>query len=274
MCTTTTCGVHSTRAEIKISAFQRRRFLAGLASLPLATVLAVPQLSRAAANRTEIVVAARTDGSPISAALALPDAEQAPAVLLIHEWWGLNDQIKSVAVELANLGYIALAVDLYGKPATTDAPSARAMMQQTNPAIASDTLVSWINWLKADSRSNGKVATIGWCFGGGWSLNASIATPVDATVIYYGDVTAQADALRTLNGPVLGHFATRDQRINQKMVSGFSHAMTQAGHHANLEVHWYDADHAFANPTSSRYDEPDAALAWARSVAFLRANLM
>ena len=129
MCNTTTCGEHQNLGEIRVSSAQRRRFLAGLAGLPLATVLAIPQLSRAAAGRTETVSITGTGGRSVSGALALPDAEQAPAIVLIHEWWGLNDQIKSVATEFANLGYVALAVDLYGKPPVTDPQQARALMQ-------------------------------------------------------------------------------------------------------------------------------------------------
>ena len=273
MCNPTACGEKQHLPEIRVSLAQRRRFLAGLATLPLATVLAIPQLSRAAAGRTEDIFITRSGGLPVSGALALPDAEEAPAILLIHEWWGLNDQIKSMAVEFAKLGYMALAVDLYGKPATTDPQQARAMMQQVDSEAATDALVHWVDWLTDHPRSNGKVATIGWCFGGGWALNAAIAAPVEATVIYYGNVSRTADALRALRGPVLGHFASRDQWINAEMVGGFEQAMAEAGHGAHLDVRWYDADHAFANPTSSRYDAPDAALSWERTRGFLRAHL-
>ena len=120
------------------------------------------------------------------------------------------------------------------------------------------------------SEGTGKVATIGWCFGGGWSLNASIATPVDATIIYYGQVDQPASRLARLQGPVLGHFATRDQRINRPMVEGFEKAMAEAG--KPLTVYWYEADHAFANPTGARYDAEDAKLAWDRTLAFFRAH--
>lgn len=104
-------------------------------------------------------------------------------------------------------------------------------------------------------------------------FEASLATPVDATVIYYGNVNVGADKLRALAGPVLGHFATRDDWINEEMVRGFAHAMAQAGKGDRLSVHWYDADHAFANPTSSRYDAPDAAASWARTTAFLSTQM-
>ncbi len=114
---------------------------------------------------------------------------------------------------------------------------------------------------------------MGWCFGGGWSLNASIATPVDATVVYYGSVAKTADSLDFLEGPVLGHFATRDQWINQDMVDFFQAEMNKAGRSDSLTVHWYEADHAFANPSGARYDEADAALAWERTIRFLRQHL-
>lgn len=115
------------------------------------------------------------------------------------------------------------------------------------------------------------MATIGWCFGGGWSLDASIATPVDATIIYHGRVDQPADRLARLRGALLGHFATRDQWINRPMVGGFERAMAQAG--KPLTVYWYEADHAFANPTGARYDAEDAKLAWERSLAFLSQHL-
>ena len=274
MCDITSCGAPSSLPEIRVSRADRRRFITGLATLPLASVLAIPQLSRAAADRAETVTVTRSDGESASASLALPDAaEPAPAILLIHEWWGLNDQIKAVAAEFARLGYVALAVDLYDGSVTRNADRARSLMQKVKPAVATDTLVSWVAWLKNHPACDGKIATIGWCFGGAWSLNASLATPVNATVIYYGNVDRDAETLRALKSPVLGHFATRDRFINRKMVGKFERAMDAAGHGEALTTHWYKADHAFANPTSARYDEPDAALAWQRTVEFLRVNL-
>jgi len=265
------CGRAPQLPPIQVSDAERRRFIAGLAGLPLAAVLALPQLSRAAAARTELV-SIPTAGGRASAALALPRAQPAPAILLIHEWWGLNRQIKAVAAEFAELGYVALAVDLYGRPPVSDAAAARELMQQVDAAAATDELVRWIDWLRAHPAGNGKAATIGWCFGGGWSLNASLAAPVDATVIYYGNVRVEAAKLRKLAGPALGHFATRDEWINRAMVDEFARAMKAAG--KRFQAHWYDADHAFANPTSARYDAPDAMLAWRRTTEFLRNHLM
>lgn len=251
--------------------YARRTILKGAASLPLAAILADPMLARAAAHGLQDVAITTAGGKAVSGALALPAKTPAAAVLLIHEWWGLNDQIKSVAAKLAEEGYVALAVDLYDGKVATDPDDARSYMGQVDGGEATDTLVSWIGWLKDHDRTNGRVATVGWCFGGGWSLNASIAAPVDGTIIYYGNVSRKAADLKALQGPVLGHFATEDQWINQAMVSGFEAEMKQAG--KQLTTHWYDANHAFANPTSARYDEADAALSWQRTQAFLAETL-
>ncbi|HYN39576.1 MAG TPA: dienelactone hydrolase family protein [Rhodospirillales bacterium] len=250
----------------------RRELMAGLAAAaPLAAVLADPGLARAAAAALEEVSLITAGGRPVKAALALPAAQPAPSLLLIHEWWGLNDQIKAVAAECAKQGYGALAVDLYGGRSTASPEEAQALMQALDPAAATDTLVSWAQWLRARPNGTAAVAVMGWCLGGGWALNASIATPMDATVIYYGRVEQPAERLARLKGPVLGHFATRDVTINRPMVEGFEREMKAAG--KALTVYWYDADHAFANPSGGRYDEADAALAWERTLAFLRANL-
>lgn len=272
MCDINGCGSHRKLPPIRVSNKDRRLFLRGLASLPLATVLAYPDLSRAAAGDTETVTITTRDGREVSAAIAMPDADKAPAVLLIHEWWGLNDQIKSVASELAKIGYVALAVDLYGGKVADTPDGARALMRNVDGAAATDTLVSWVEFLKSHDAASGKVGTVGWCFGGGWSLNASLVVPVDATVIYYGNVKKGAAELETLQGPVLGHFATRDGWINQDMVNGFEAAMQAAGK-SGLTVHWYEADHAFANPTSARFDAEDAALSWERTTAFFEQHL-
>ena len=252
---------------------RRRHVVTSLASLPLAAVLADPRLARAAAAGLQEVDLTTQGGKAVKASLALPARTPAPTLLLIHEWWGLNDQIKSVAADLAGQGYVALAVDLYdGKLAGPgDREQARNYMQGVVEAEAADTLVSWVAWLKGHEGATGKVGTVGWCFGGGWSLNTGIATPVDATVVYYGRVNRTAEDLKALKGPVLGHFATQDQWINKEMVSGFEAAMKAAGKTATN--HWYEADHAFANPTSARYDEADAKLAWERTLAFFAANL-
>lgn len=252
----------------------RRTLLKGLGALPLTAILADPRLARAAAATTEAVRITTGGGREVSAALALPEGGEGPALILIHEWWGLNDQIRSVAADFARQGYVALAVDLYGQPAVSTPDEAKALMSAVDPAAATDTLTSWAAWLrrhpavtKKPGGGEGKVGVIGWCFGGAWSLNASIVAPMDATVIYYGRVDRPAEDLRRLSGPVQGHFATRDTFITPAMAEGFEAALKEIGH--PHEIHHYDADHAFANPSGNRFDQEDAQLAWTRTLAFL-----
>jgi len=253
----------------------RRHVLAtlakGAAGLPLAVVLADSGLARAAAADLEPVSITLADGHAVKAVLALPATTPAPAVLLVHEWWGLNDQIKAVAADLAREGYLALAIDLYDGAVATTPAGARALMGKVDGDRATATLAAWIDWLRARPDATGKVGTVGWCFGGGWSLIAALARPVEATVVYYGRVDETATQLAPLAGPVLGHFATRDGWIDRPMVKGFARAMKAAG--KSLTAYWYEADHAFANPSGGRYDAADAALAWRRTLAFFKDRL-
>jgi carboxymethylenebutenolidase len=254
----------------------RRGVILGAAGLPLALpalarILANPLLAAAVAGTLEEAAITTEKGRSVKAALALPATTPAPAVLLIHEWWGLNDQIKSMAAELAREGYLALAVDLFEGKVTAKSDEARALVGAVRNEDALDTLAAWIGWLKRHPKSTGKVATLGWCFGGAWALNAAIAAPVDATIVYYGRVTRVAADLKNLKGPVLGHFARRDQFIDEPMVMAWEAEMQAAG--KAYRSYWYEADHAFANPTGGRYDAEDAKLAWRRTFAFLKAEL-
>lgn len=256
---------------------QRRTVLKGAASLPLAAVLADPLIASAVAAELDTVTIKTTSGRSVSGAIALPQAKKAPTLLLVHEWWGLNDQIKAVAADYAKQGYVALALDLYdGQVAKTgDSGTAIKLMQKTmrNQKAGFETCAAWVDWLRKHERGAGKVGTVGWCFGGAWSLNASLARPVDATVVYYGHVTRPVRLLRRLKGPVLGHFATKDKFIDKKMVDGFAGNMKKAGKSSDLTVHWYDADHAFANPSTSRFNAAASKQAWDRTAAFLKKTL-
>lgn len=273
MCDLYGCGRHRAMPTIVIPDTERRAFLKGLISLPLAAVLFDPLLARAQAAALQSIKLEIEGANPVRGALALPPGEVGPAVVLIHEWWGLNDQIKAVAAEFAKLGFVAVAIDLFDSEPVTDPDAAVALIQNLDHDVATAKLVAAIEWLAGYERSTGKVATIGWCFGGGWSLEASLATPVDATVIYYGNVEKSAADLEALYGPVLGHFATEDKFVTRDMVERFETAMANAGKSQFLTVYWYDADHAFANPSGARYDASDAKLAWDRTVEFLRTAL-
>jgi carboxymethylenebutenolidase len=192
-------------------------------------------------------------------------------IIIIHEWWGLNDEMRAIAAEMAGEGYRALAVDVFEGQTTSDPNRARELVGAVDPSKARETLVSWLDWLRKSPDSNGKVATLGFCFGGAWSLNASLAAPVDATVIYYGNVKKTAEELKPLKGPVLGHFGRQDQAINVEMVEGFRAALETA--QKPHQVYLYDANHAFARKGGPNFEPNSAALAQKRTLEFLGRHL-
>ncbi|MDB5999408.1 MAG: dienelactone hydrolase, partial [Rhizobacter sp.] len=143
-------------------------------------------------------------GRTVSACLARAAAADAPAVILIHEWWGLIDETRAMAEQLASRGFTTLAVDLYDARSTLDPAVAGELMNAVDPAQATETLTAWATWLRGQGIR--KVGTLGFCFGGTWSLNASLATPIDATVVFYGWVVRPPEVYRALSGPLLAHF--------------------------------------------------------------------
>lgn len=203
--------------------------------------------------------------------LSLPEGTPSPmpAVLVIHEWWGLNQHIKYYADRLAADGYAALAVDLYGGQTAETPDQAMALMKAVDEAKAKSVIAAGHTFLATDPRVQAtKRGSIGWCFGGGWSLQTAMATPdLDAAVIYYGRLVDDEKALAAITAPVMGVFGNQDQGIPPASVDGFEKAMKAAG--KSLELYRYDANHAFANPSSARYDQKSAAEAWERTRAFL-----
>lgn len=210
--------------------------------------------------------------------LVLPkDADPAKrplsAVLVIHEWWGLNRNIELWCDRLAETGVAALAVDLYGGVVATTADDAMKAMRAVDTAKAVEHLKSAHTFLTTDDRVKAvKVGSIGWCFGGAMSLQTALNVPeLDACVLYYGRLVTDPKVLAAIRCPVLGVFGTQDGSIPPATVKQFEEALTEA--EVVHEIHSYDAEHAFANPSSSRYDHEHAAAAWEKVKAFLDANL-
>jgi carboxymethylenebutenolidase len=210
-------------------------------------------------------------GDAVFAALARPAAKQAPGLVMIHEWWGLNREMEVLAEAYAAQGYLALAIDMFhGK--TTDHPDeAMKLMNAMSADHAHEVLALWIELLRQHESGNSQVGTLGYCLGGAWSLNASIAQPVDATVVYHGKVEKKASELAALKGPVLGHFALKETYVTPESARGFAEEMRVAGR--ALSIHFYDAGHAFARPNGPNYHKPSADLAWARTLEFLKKHL-
>jgi carboxymethylenebutenolidase len=217
-------------------------------------------------------ISLKVQGGEAKAYVARPKSKPKGGILLLHEWWGLNDWMKSMADRLAGEGYLALAVDLYKGKVATDPKQAQELMAKKDEKWGDAVEEAGLEWLKANA-GGAKVATLGWCMGGGESLKTSLNDPkdVDATVIFYGMPVTDVSKLKTLRGPVLGIWANKDGWITPDKVKAFDEALTQAG--VKHEFHAYDADHAFANPSAGRYNGSAAKDAWEKTLAFLSKNL-
>lgn len=198
-----------------------------------------------------------------------------PGVIVIHEWWGLNDGIRAMADRIAAEGYVVLAVDLFGAEAVADPAAARAMMLSVveNPELANENIRQAYQFL-ADTAQAPRIGSLGWCFGGGWSLNTALLFPddLDASVIYYGQVTDNDERLQPLNVPILGLFGAEDRGIPVASVQGFQQALERLRKDYEIEI-YPNAEHAFANPSGNSYNAEVAEKAWARTIEFLDTHL-
>jgi carboxymethylenebutenolidase len=208
--------------------------------------------------------------------LAYPSGvtEPLPAVIMIHEWWGLNDNIRAMANRLAAEGYMVLAVDLYNGETAASPGVARVKMLQVveNPDRARENLRQAVQFLNITGAPG--IASLGWCFGGGWSLNTAMLFPgeLDAAVVYYGQVTADEEKLAALDAPLLGLFGAADRGITVESVNAFEASLQRL--RKQHEIHIYPGvGHAFANPTGNNYNREAAEDAWQRTLQFLAENL-
>src|SRR3989441_2264517 len=198
-----------------------------------------------------------------------------PAIIVIHEWWGLNDWVKERASKLSDQGYVTLAVDLYrGKVATTP-DMAHEIMRGVPEDRAKRDLHSAFAFLSAQPNvKKDRIASIGWCMGGGYSLDVALQEPtLAAAVINYGHLATETEALKKINAPILGLFGGQDHGIPPDDVKKFGAALDQLGKKIDIKI-YDDAGHAFENPNNKDgYRPADAADAWSRTAAFLAANL-
>ena len=195
-----------------------------------------------------------------------------PGVILIHEWWGLNDNIKSMARGLASHGYIVMAVDLYAGQVATIPDGARKLMLSFDEQTGMSNIDAAANLLKHGYNVT-KISTIGWCFGGSQSLNYALSgNKLDATVIYYGQPVTNTTKLSTIKWPVLGFFGEKDQSISVDKVREFKSALDTIG--VENEIHIYPGlDHAFANPSGANYAPEETKDAWNKTLSFLDSHL-
>lgn len=192
-------------------------------------------------------------------------------LLVIHEWWGLNDYIKQESEKLYNdIGNVnVLDLDLYdGKVAATREEASKYVQTVTDERAQ-----AIIKGALAYIGPKARVATIGWCFGGGWSLQAALMAGKQnvACVMYYGMPEKDINRLKTLNADVLGNFANKDKGITPAVVGKFAEDMKAAG--KKLYLHQYNADHAFANPSNPVYDSEATKEAYGYTLAYLKERL-
>ncbi|MBJ6764719.1 dienelactone hydrolase family protein [Myxococcaceae bacterium JPH2] len=207
--------------------------------------------------------------------LSLPEGVSGPmpGIIVIHEWWGLNEHVQHWADRLAAEGYAALAVDLYGGKVATTRDEALSLLKAVNPEHALATLQAAQAFLQKEPRIRApRTGTIGWCFGGGWSLTAAMSLPeLTAAVMYYGTPVTDAQQLSRIHARLLALFGTKDASIPPDTVRAFEKALEDAG--VQSRILEYDAGHAFANPSDARYDPRAASAAWAETSLFFQRNL-
>lgn len=221
-------------------------------------------------------VSFKSGADAVQAYLASPKQRGTfPGILVIHEWWGLNDWVKQQTDALAKQGYVALAVDLYRGRATTDPMEAHELSRALPEDRALRDLKAGFEYLRRLPQTRGKkLGVIGWCMGGGWSLTLAIYEPrLSACVIYYGRLLTEESVLKRIACPVLGIFGDNDRGIPVELVRAFESEMKRLRKKA--EIHLFaGAGHAFANPNNQRgYNQQAAEKAWQITLNFLRRTL-
>jgi carboxymethylenebutenolidase len=209
--------------------------------------------------------------------LAMPAdaAEPLPGLIVIHEWWGLNDNIKAMTRRLAGEGYVALAVDLYGGSTATTTEQAQELMGAVvnAPDAARANLKQAYEYLEKYAFAP-RIGSIGWCLGGGWSLETAMLFPeqLDAMVMFYGQFLNDKDVLEPLRMPMLGLFGAEDASLPVDDVVAFRRTLNGLGKSAKILI-YPGADHAFANPSGGNYNAEAATQAWEETRTFLASNL-
>ena len=200
-----------------------------------------------------------------------------PALIVIHEWWGLNDWVKDQASKLAGQGYEALAIDLYREKVATTPEMAHELMRGVPDDRAKRDLHAAFEFLESQPNVNKKrIGAIGWCMGGGYALDVALDEPtLAADVINYGHLVTDPAEIKKIDAPILGLFGAQDQGITPDDVHKFEAAMKQQGKKIEIKI-YEDAGHAFENPNNKNkpgYRPDDAADAWQRTSNFLAENL-
>jgi carboxymethylenebutenolidase len=240
----------------------------------LATIVSLYAISSFAA--TSKPVSYKSGDDTVQGILYAPEGKSPfPALVVIHEFWGLNHWVKEQAAKLADEGYVTLAIDLYrGKVATTS-DEAHEIMRGVPEDRAARDLHAAVEFLKSQSSvKKNRIGSIGWCMGGGYSLNVALREPtLVAAVINYGHLADDPASLKKINAAVLGIFGGQDRGIPVDDVRKFEQTLKQQGKKIEIVI-YPDAGHAFENPNNKTgYRADDAADAWKHTTSFLASTL-
>ncbi len=240
-----------------------------------AIALLIAQASLAAESNTSTVSFKNGTDDEVSAFLAEPKGNGSfPAMVVIHEWWGLNERIKQAAQEFASKGYVALAVDLYRGKVTSDPEEAHELYRGLPHDRALRDLNAAVAYLQERSNvKKDKIGSVGWCMGGGYSLSLAVHSPeLAACAIYYGRLITDQEALKQISAPTIGFFGADDRGIPVDSVKAFEKTMKDLGKSAEVYI-YPETGHAFALSGSAAYQETAANDAWQRTWEFFTAHL-
>jgi carboxymethylenebutenolidase len=213
-------------------------------------------------------------GTAAAGELVQPEGEgRAPALVLIQEWWGLNGQIRHVAANLAREGFLVAIPDLYHGRWTTDAGEAQKLMDGLDFGRAIEEIGGAAAFLKSHPRSNGHVGAVGFCLGGALAFaSATTVSELEAIVPYYGLAPADKFDYSKIKAPVLAHFASKDEWARADLARDLMEQLHSRGQ--SMELHVYEAGHAFSHEARKDVYVPEAAAAaWSRTIAFLHKHL-
>jgi carboxymethylenebutenolidase len=221
-------------------------------------------------------VSYRSGDETVNAMIYMPSGKGPfPALVAVHEWWGLNDWVKAQASNLADQGYVTLAVDLYRGKVASDPGEAHELMRGVPEDRAKRDLAAAFDYLKARKDVDAKhIGAIGWCMGGGYALDTALLEPtLGAAVINYGHLATDPAELKKINAATLGIFGGQDRGIPVEDVRKFEQQMKKLGKKIDIVI-YPDAGHAFENPNNKDgYRPADATSAWETTVKFLDTHL-
>jgi len=237
------------------------------------TVLAMAGSTFAAGGKE---VSYKSGDETVKAALYTPQGKGPfPALVVIHEWWGLTPWVKEQAAKLADQGYVTLAIDLYRGKSTTSPDEAHELMRGVPEDRAKRDLQAAFNYLASLKDVDAKrIGAIGWCMGGGYALDLTVGEPrLAASVINYGHLATERSTLEKIQASILGIFGGQDRGISVDSVRNFEQQMKALGKSVEIKIYTY-AGHAFENPDNKAgYREADAKDAWERTISLLAAKL-